>query len=259
MSREVPESERTGIVRLATKYFNTVLAGWLGCLCGESVPPTPWWNWKCSVSKAPRFCGPPRRRRSTPCGVRAYAASRRRGDRRTRSQDQRPVPLMAATTELLRDYLAVHPRRDAPSAPLFCAVTLRPSKPTGKRATDSDGNRIMPTALDALADLSVTEAADRLVLDWSATIRHQTFYKAVFRPAVARLNRLGGDGPVLPPVSSSTRCDTPTRACASRPCPGRLGRHNGCPSGSRIGRQLGGPQVGSEDFIADSGRRHAAV
>ena len=34
---------------------------------------------------------------------------------------------------------------------------------------------------------------------------------------------------------------------------------DGCPSGSRIGRQLGGPQVGSEDFIADSCRRHTAV
>jgi hypothetical protein len=29
-------------------------------------------------------------------------------------------------------------------------------------------------------------------------------------------------------------------------------------SASRIGRGLGGPQVGSEDFVADSGRRHAA-
>jgi hypothetical protein len=37
------------------------------------------------------------------------------------------------------------------------------------------------------------------------------------------------------------------------------GEPDGCPSGSRIGRQLGGPQVGSEDFIADSGRRHTAV
>jgi hypothetical protein len=32
----------------------------------------------------------------------------------------RRVPLTAATTELLRDYLARHPRRDDPSAPLFC-------------------------------------------------------------------------------------------------------------------------------------------
>lgn len=36
-------------------------------------------------------------------------------------------------------------------------------------------------------------------LDWSAPIRHQTFYKAVFRPAVARANRPGDDGPTLPP------------------------------------------------------------
>jgi integrase len=71
--------------------------------------------------------------------------------------------------------------------------------PTGKRATDIDGNRIAPTAVDALAALSLDDAADRLVLDWLAPIRHQTFYKAVFRPAVARANRLDGDDPVLPP------------------------------------------------------------
>ena len=83
--------------------------------------------------------------------------------------------------------------------PLFCAVTLKAAKPTGKRATDIDGNRIVPSAVDALSALSVDDAAYRLVLDWSAPIRHQTFYKAVFRPAVLRANRFGSDGPVLPP------------------------------------------------------------
>jgi integrase len=47
--------------------------------------------------------------------------------------------------------------------------------------------------------LSVEDASERLVLDWSAPIRHQTFYKAVFRPAVARANRLGSERDVLPP------------------------------------------------------------
>jgi integrase len=41
--------------------------------------------------------------------------------------------------------------------------------------------------------------AARMVLDWSAPIRHQTFYKSMFQPAVARTNRLCGDDPVLPP------------------------------------------------------------
>jgi integrase len=108
------------------------------------------------------------------------------------------VPLTNATGELLRHYLTSHPRRDDPSAPLFCAVTLRPSKPTGRRATDSEGKRVVPTATEALAALSVEEAAERLVLDWSAPLRHQTFYKAVFRPAVLRANLLRGDGPALP-------------------------------------------------------------
>ncbi|BBA86401.1 hypothetical protein [Mycobacterium pseudoshottsii] len=86
------------------------------------------------------------------------------------------MPLTTLTTELLRDYLRAHPRRSEPDAPLFCAVTLTPFKPTGKRATDDRGNRITPTGTDALAALSVDEAAGRLVLDWSAPIRHQTFY-----------------------------------------------------------------------------------
>jgi integrase len=80
----------------------------------------------------------------------------------------------------------------------LCAVNLLPARPTGKRATDAEGNRIVPTATTALAALSPDEAAERLVCDWSALLRHQTFYKAVFRPAVARANRLAGE-PVLPP------------------------------------------------------------
>ena len=52
---------------------------------------------------------------------------------------------------------------------------------------------------NAVAGVVGPEAAERLVLDWSAPIRHQTFYKAVFRPAVARANRLGGDLLMLPP------------------------------------------------------------
>ncbi|MCF6386821.1 tyrosine-type recombinase/integrase [Mycobacterium sp. MBM] len=125
-------------------------------------------------------------------GALTYDSPKTKGSRRR-------VPLMAATTELLRDYLAAHPRRDDPDAPLFCAATLKAAKPTGKRATDIDGNRIVPSAVDALSALSVDDAAYRLVLDWSAPIRRQTFYKAVFRPAVLRANRFGSDGPVLPP------------------------------------------------------------
>lgn len=108
--------------------------------------------------------------------------------------------MTAGTTALVRDYLADDPRRDEPSAPLFCSVTLKAAKPTGRRSVDADGNRVTPTAVDVLAALSDDEAAQRLVLDWSQPYRHQTFYKAVFRPAVARANRLGGDDPVLPPA-----------------------------------------------------------
>jgi Phage integrase family len=54
---------------------------------------------------------------------------------------------------------------------------------------------------DALAELSVAEAEKRLVLDWTIPLRHATFYKAIYRPAVLRANRLAGKT-VLPPSQS---------------------------------------------------------
>jgi len=36
----------------------------------------------------------------------------------------------------------------------------------------------------------VDDAEARLVLDWTQPLRHATFYKAVYRPAVLRANRL---------------------------------------------------------------------
>lgn len=132
----------------------------------------------------------------------------------------RRVPVMPHTAQLLGDYLNSHPRGDDAQAPLFCAVTLTPVKPTGKRAVvadrddgdsagDGSAERQPESAADkadrqaqALAALSVAEATERLVLDWSQPLRHQTFYKAVFRPAVLRANRLarlaGYSGDVLP-------------------------------------------------------------
>jgi len=45
---------------------------------------------------------------------------------------------------------------------------------------------------DALAALDVHDAEARLALDWTEPERHPTFFKAVFRPAVLRANRLAG-------------------------------------------------------------------
>lgn len=42
----------------------------------------------------------------------------------------------------------------------------------------------------ALAALSVEKAEARLVLDWDKPMRHATYYKAVFRPAVLLAQRL---------------------------------------------------------------------
>jgi integrase len=124
-------------------------------------------------------------------GTLSYDTPKTKGSRRK-------VPLMAQTTDVLRDYLASHPRTDESTAPLFCSGTLLAHRPTGRRATDSSGTRTVPTAVEVLATLPVSEAADRIVLDWSAPLRHQTFYKAIFRPAVARANRIAKDEGFLP-------------------------------------------------------------
>lgn len=116
-------------------------------------------------------------------GELVYDTPKTRGSRRR-------VPLTPATVELLRDYLAMHPRADDLTAPLFPAMRLVAQKPTGQRATDANGRRIVPKAEDALAALSVDEAEVRLTLDWENMLRHQTFYKAVYRPAVLRANRI---------------------------------------------------------------------
>lgn len=106
---------------------------------------------------------------------------------------RRRVPLTPATVAVLRDYLAEHPRNDEPTAPLFPAMRLVAQKPTGIRATDATGKRIVPKAEYALAALTVDEAEARLTLDWDAVLRHQTFYKAVYRPAVLRANLLAAE------------------------------------------------------------------
>ncbi|WP_234801137.1 tyrosine-type recombinase/integrase [Mycobacteroides abscessus] len=119
------------------------------------------------------------------------------------SGSRRTVPLPPYTTAMLRDYLAVHPHRDDPTAPLFQNVWLTLPRPTGVadpltlnqrfRGEDQSANGSHETARRqaiALADLSTAEAGERLVFDWTAPNRHATFYKAVFRPPQLKFHAL---------------------------------------------------------------------
>lgn len=103
---------------------------------------------------------------------------------------RRQVELSAQTTTILRDYFAVHPRRDHPAAPLFAGMALRSPRPTGVRVKSEQGVTPATRQAQALAELSLAEAGERLLLDWDSPLRHATFYKAVFRPAILRANRL---------------------------------------------------------------------
>ncbi|OBI79839.1 tyrosine-type recombinase/integrase [Mycobacterium asiaticum] len=137
--------------------------------------------------------------------ARAKGAAIEYGPLKTK-QSYRRVPLTAKTTELLRDYLGQHPRVNEPDAPLFPGTTLTRPRPTGASATahppreaSTGVEDISPKTTakararrqaDALAELTMEDAEKRLVLDWIQPLRHATFYKAVYRPAVLRANRL---------------------------------------------------------------------
>lgn len=127
----------------------------------------------------------------------------------------RRVSLTPETTLLLRDYLAEHPRANEPTAPLWPGMALISPRPTGVAVQPADGatatrggSATTPTAkakarrqADALAALSVADAEARIVLDWTSPLRHPTFYKAVYRPAVLRANRLAPTAGLSPAQS----------------------------------------------------------
>lgn len=124
-------------------------------------------------------------------------------------KSNRTVPLPPRATALLRDYLAEHPHGPAsedhdPDAPLFPNMALTRPRPTGVRANAPEPGATTPGAqeptpsesakararrqAEVLAALTVAEAEARLVLDWETPLRHASFYKAVYRPAVLRAN-----------------------------------------------------------------------
>lgn len=115
-------------------------------------------------------------------GAMTYLTPKTKGSRRT-------VPLTPQTTALLRDYLAEHKRGDEPAAPLFPAFRLSTPPPSTSATPAAPAKVRAERQAHALAVLSVEEAEDRLVLDWDKPLRHGSFYKALFRPAVLRANR----------------------------------------------------------------------
>ena len=118
-------------------------------------------------------------------GTLEYLTPKTKGSRRR-------VPLTAGTTAMLRRHLALHPRADDPTAPLFPAMRLVAARPTSKAAPKPAHGGKQTAAqrqAHALAMLTVQEAGERLVLDWAQPLRHQNWYKAVYRPAVLRAMR----------------------------------------------------------------------
>jgi integrase len=107
---------------------------------------------------------------------------------------RRRVPIPPSAVSVLRDYLAVHPRRNEPSAPLFPASTLRKVKPTGVAAPrhangPRTGERMTPA--EQAARKTVEAAQARLILDWHVPVVHRNFYGAVYLPAMLRANLAG--------------------------------------------------------------------
>ena len=65
----------------------------------------------------------------------------------------------------------------------------------------------------------MADAEKRLVLDWAQPLRHRTFYKAVYRPAVLRANRLTPTAKLAPELKFHSLRHTYASLCiaAGRP------------------------------------------
>jgi integrase len=74
---------------------------------------------------------------------------------------KRRVPLTAATTAILRDYLAEHPRR-------------------------ADGNGTAPLFPGLKARGPIARSENQRSLVWASPLRHVTFYQTIYKPAVVR-------------------------------------------------------------------------
>lgn len=89
----------------------------------------------------------------------------------------------------------------------------------------------------ALAGLSVADAGERLALDWDQPLRHATFYKAVYRPAILRANRLTPDAELPPELKFHSLRHTHASLCVAAGIPPeRLSRRMGH---AKIGTTLG--------------------
>ena len=105
-------------------------------------------------------------------------------------------------------------------------MTLTVPKPTGVRARSADGHpesqdrrAVVQRQATALAELSVTKAEDRLVLDWSEPLRHGAWYKAVYRPAVLRANRLMPSAALSPELKFHSLRHTYASLCVAAGIP----------------------------------------
>ncbi|MGV0580309.1 tyrosine-type recombinase/integrase [Mycolicibacterium elephantis] len=91
-------------------------------------------------------------------------------------------------------------------------MALVPQKPTGVK--NPAGVSLAQQAA-ALAGLSVEAAEARLDIDWSKPLRHSTFYKAVYRPAILRANRLYPSAAISPELKFHSLRHTYASLCVA--------------------------------------------
>ena len=113
-------------------------------------------------------------------------------------------------------HFATLPRWQPPQALLF--ATVRAAGPDGKPASQDRQAVVLRQAI-ALAELSAAEAEDRLVLDWSEPLRHVGWYKAVYRPAVLRANRLNQTAKLSPELKFHSLRHTYASLCVAAGIP----------------------------------------
>ena len=105
-------------------------------------------------------------------------------------------------------------------------MVLGPWRPTGLRAVSADGRAevrdpkgVARRQASALAQNTAADAQARLQLNWDEPLRHMTFYKALYRPAVIRANVLTPTAKLSPELKFHSLRHTYASLCVAAGLP----------------------------------------
>jgi hypothetical protein len=98
------------------------------------------------------------------------------------------------------------------------AYPIRSGRSTAHRILDGSSECDECSCLLSVAEAEAAAAA-RLELDWTSPLRHMTFYKSVYRPAVLRANRLTPTAALSPELKFHSLRHTYASLCVAAGIP----------------------------------------